>query len=80
MVNGKPETVTVEIGISSNSDIEITSGLNEGDVVVTGTISTAATTRTTGATSIFGGGGGLGGVRTFSAGGGNVIRATTTGR
>ena len=36
MRNGKAQFVPVETGISGVTDIEITSGLNEGDVIVTG--------------------------------------------
>src|SRR3989339_52169 len=35
--NGKPVNQTVEIGLSSDSQTEITSGLQEGDVVITST-------------------------------------------
>jgi multidrug efflux pump subunit AcrA (membrane-fusion protein) len=51
--DGKLESVTVEIGDSSDSQIEITAGLTEGEQLVTGTTPTT-TTRTTGTTSIFG--------------------------
>jgi HlyD family secretion protein len=34
--------VTVKLGISDGTNTEVTEGLNEGDVVVTGTVSTAA--------------------------------------
>ena len=68
--NGQISNVTVVTGDSDDTQTEITSGLNEGDVVVTGTVSSTAksaasstTTRsTTGSTSLFGGtGGGFGG-------------------
>jgi RND family efflux transporter MFP subunit len=58
--NGKEESQAVEIGISSDTQIEILSGLSEGDVVITGTV---ATTTSTQSTSIFGGGFGGAGVR-----------------
>jgi HlyD family secretion protein len=35
--NGKAQFVPVETGISGTTDIEVTSGLQEGDVIVTGT-------------------------------------------
>lgn len=35
--NGKAQFVPVQTGISGTTDIEVTSGLNEGDVIVTGT-------------------------------------------
>lgn len=55
--NGNPRTVTVEIGSSSDTQTEITSGLKEGDEVVTGTV--ASTTSQSG--SVFGGSGRGGG-------------------
>jgi multidrug efflux pump subunit AcrA (membrane-fusion protein) len=36
MRNGNPQTVTVETGISNDSMIEIVSGINEGETMVTG--------------------------------------------
>ncbi len=68
--NGQPQSVTVEVGISSDTKTEITSGLSEGDEVVTGTQSQNTSTQTT--TSPFGGGlrfGGFGG-----GGGGAAVR------
>lgn len=66
LTNGKPTNQNVEIGLSSDTQTEITSGLKEGDVVVTSTTqSTSTTTQQT--KSVFGGfgGGGSGGnVRT----------------
>ncbi|MBF8249888.1 MAG: hypothetical protein HW400_489 [Candidatus Levybacteria bacterium] len=41
--NGQVSTVPVEIGDSSDSQTEITSGLSEGDTIVTSTISTTTT-------------------------------------
>ena len=35
--NGKAQFVPVQTGISGTTDIEVTSGLNEGDIIVTGT-------------------------------------------
>ena len=81
--NGKPTSVDVTTGISSDTDTEITSGLSEGETVVTGTVSTrttsaasttaspfGATTRTGGFGGGFGGGtGGGGGARTGGTGG-----------
>ena len=64
LVNGVAQTKTVQAGISSDTDTEITSGLNEGDTVVTGTIAKTTTTSSS-STSVFGGlrtgGGGFGG-------------------
>jgi len=47
MKNGIPETVSVTIGISNDTDTEITSGLSEGDTVVTQTISAKPTSQST---------------------------------
>ena len=58
--NGKEEQVTVQTGISSDTQTEIVSGLSEGDVVITGTTSAAVTTTTR---SVFSGFGGPGGMR-----------------
>ena len=44
MENGKPKTQTVEIGRSNDSDTEITSGLKEGDTVVTQTVTSNSST------------------------------------
>jgi macrolide-specific efflux system membrane fusion protein len=63
--NGQVLTVTVQTGDMSGSQTVITSGLNEGDVVVTNTISTATTSTAT--TSPFSGGLRLG---SFGGGGG----------
>lgn len=58
--NGIVTSVDVTTGISSDTDTEITSGLSEGDTVVTGTLSPAASTG--GTASPFGRGfGGFGG-------------------
>lgn len=54
-------TVSVEVGISSDTQIEITSGLSEGDIVITGTTSLIQTQE---GTSPFGGG--FGGPRVFT--------------
>lgn len=63
MENGTPQNVTVEIGLSSDTKIEITSGLSGGETVVTSTITTGSTTPRSGTTSVFGSFGGGGGVR-----------------
>lgn len=80
MKNGKPVTQDVEIGDSNDTQTVITSGLNEGDTVVTGTVSTS--TRFSGSTTSPFGGSGLGGTRIFSTGGGGggAVRGVTTGR
>jgi len=64
MKNGKVSEVVVEIGLSSDTQTEILSGLSEGDTVVTATINSATTSTTSGSSpfSSFGGArGGAGG-------------------
>ena len=54
---GVPEENAVEVGISSDTQTEILSGLSEGDTVITGsTNGTTQTSSTTSTRSIFGGG------------------------
>lgn len=65
--NGQVSTVAVEVGDSNDTDTEITSGLNEGDTVVIGTITTGASGATSSPFSS-----GFGG-RGFGGGGANVI-------
>ncbi len=72
MKNGVEQSVNVTTGISSDTQTEITSGLSEGDTVITGTTSTQATSSQT--TSVFGGGLRLGGF-----GGGNTVRVNNGG-
>ncbi len=62
--SGQPQNKTVVVGIANDSMTEITSGLNEGDKVVTQTITTGTAAKTTtssasagGLGRIFGGGG-----------------------
>jgi macrolide-specific efflux system membrane fusion protein len=69
--NGKEVQVPVEVGISSDTDTVITSGLTEGETVVTGTVSATSTSSST--RSVFSTGGG-------GFGGGGTIRAVTGGR
>ena len=64
--NGQESSQPVEVGISSDTQMEILSGLSEGDTVITGTITSSSTT-TTRSTSVFGGGIGGG---AFRVGGG----------
>jgi len=49
--NGEPVSVPVEIGNSNQTQIEIVSGLNEGDTVITNAVSSSAGTRTGSQTS-----------------------------
>ena len=76
MKNGQITPVTVQVGDSSDSQTAITSGLSEGDTIVTSTISTATTT-TSGTSSPFSGGlriGGFGGGGAGAARGGGAAR------
>jgi HlyD family secretion protein len=72
LVNGKPQIKRVQTGLTDGVNVQITSGLNVGDIVVTGSAtpaktsgSTAASSQTSGQTSGQrqggGGGGGAGG-------------------
>ena len=75
--NGKEEQISVETGLASSSQIEIISGLTEGDSVITSTVTATRTgQQSSGQTqspfSSFGGA--RGGTATF--GGGNVVRIT----
>jgi multidrug efflux pump subunit AcrA (membrane-fusion protein) len=62
MKNGKMEQVNVETGLSSSTQVEIVSGISEGDTVVTSVISSAGTgqQRSSQTQSVFGGFGGGG--------------------
>lgn len=68
--NGQVTSVDVTAGDSNDTETEIVSGVNDGDVVVTGTASSASTSQT-GTSSPFGalGGRGIGGF-----GGGGAVR------
>lgn len=68
--NGNLTNVTATIGDSNDTQTEVTSGINEGDTVVTAVTAASSTTKSTTSTSVFGGG--LGGNRGF--GGGNAVR------
>jgi hypothetical protein len=70
MKNGQPQSVTVEIGSSSDTQIEITSGLSEGDTIVTSSTATNSTTTGTTTQSPFSSFGGSN--RGFSSG--NAVR------
>jgi HlyD family secretion protein len=67
LIDVKLKRQPVEVGLEGNESVEITSGLNEGDKVVTQTIEPAAPTA---GGSPFGGGGGPGGGRGGFGGGG----------
>lgn len=54
--NGKEEQVSVEVGLSSETQTEVISGVSLGEEIITGTTS-STTTRQSGGGSIFGGGG-----------------------
>ena len=70
--NGKVQPIAVETGDANDTETEITSGLSEGDTVIT---SITSTTQSSGATSSpFGGGGFGGGNRVFFNGGGGGVR------
>jgi multidrug efflux pump subunit AcrA (membrane-fusion protein) len=56
--NGKPQPVTVQVGISSNQKAEIISGLSENDTVAISTSNSTTSKKTPQSTSIFSGGGG----------------------
>lgn len=78
MKNGQPQTVPVTTGLTSDSETEITSGLNEGDTIVTATIQpTGSKTTTSTGTSPFSALGG-GANRGFGGAGGatTVVRRT----
>ncbi|MCL5798149.1 MAG: HlyD family efflux transporter periplasmic adaptor subunit [Patescibacteria group bacterium] len=70
--NGNPVSMPVQTGISSDTQIEIVSGISEGDDVITGTLSGSAQT-SSGSRSVFssgfGGGGGGGALRVGGFGG-----------
>lgn len=66
LVSGKEVDVAVETGISDDTDTVITSGLTEGETVITGTVS--ATTTTSSTRSVFSTGSFGGAVRTGAGG------------
>jgi len=60
LVNGAPQNKNVEVGDSNDTMTEITSGLTEGETVISQTISTNNTgTQTTGSANAKGNGGGI---------------------
>ncbi len=56
MSNGKEKNIDVEVGISSDTETVIKSGLTEGQTVITGTTNTRTTTTTKSVFSGMGGG------------------------
>jgi len=62
LVDGKPQPVTVKLGITDGIFTEVTEGLAENDVVVTGS-NTPVPTTGGGGQNPFGGGGGQRGFR-----------------
>ncbi|MFA6602403.1 MAG: efflux RND transporter periplasmic adaptor subunit [Candidatus Shapirobacteria bacterium] len=64
MKNGVVENKNVEVGLTSDTEAEIISGINEGEEVVTAVINPTTTTSKTSSTSVFGG---LGGGAQFRA-------------
>ena len=71
MKNGVIETVDVQVGESNSSEVEILSGLSEGDTIIT-SITTTSSTKTAGTTSVFSGLNRAGGI-----GGGAAVRVQT---
>ncbi|MBI3385292.1 efflux RND transporter periplasmic adaptor subunit [Candidatus Gottesmanbacteria bacterium] len=67
--DGHQEQVAIKIGITSDTDTEIISGLSEADEVITGTITSSQTQQKTGG-SVFTGGFGGGAFRPGGFGGG----------
>jgi len=67
-----PRQLSVEVGLSNDSYTEIISGLNEGDQVITRTISTASQSSVQTAPSLFGGGNNRSGA---TGGAGGMMRA-----
>jgi HlyD family secretion protein len=57
LVNGKPQPVTVKLGISDSIFTEVLDGLKEGDQVITGTTAPQAEATPSGASNPFSGGG-----------------------
>jgi|WetSurSiteA1Bulk_404760.scaffolds.fasta_scaffold07965_4 membrane fusion protein, macrolide-specific efflux system len=51
----KQETINVEVGLTSDSQTEITSGLSEGDIIVTSQTTSSTTTGSSSTKSVFGG-------------------------
>lgn len=71
--NGSEQDAPVQVGISSDTQTEIVSGLSAGDAVITGTTTNTSTSQRSGG-SIFGGGFGGGALRPGGFGGGGGQR------
>lgn len=74
LASGKAETKVVIIGINSDTQTEIVSGLNEGDQVITGVVNPVTTKTTTGSSSVFGGIT-TGGANSFGSSGNSRVRS-----
>jgi len=70
LANGKAETKTVQVGMNSDEAIEITSGLTEGEEVITSTVTKTSTT-TSSSSSVFGGTTRTGGASSLGSSGGS---------
>jgi macrolide-specific efflux system membrane fusion protein len=75
--DGQPVSTPVQVGLMTSSLVEVKSGLNEGDVVVTGTSSQQRSSGTV--TNGFGGAGGGGFVVPGGGGGRTEIRGGNGG-
>jgi multidrug efflux pump subunit AcrA (membrane-fusion protein) len=62
LVNNEPQTKTIETGSSNDTEVEIVSGLSEGDEVITQTISGTTTTQSSSSEKSSDGPGGMGGM------------------
>jgi hypothetical protein len=69
LVNGAPQSVTVQVGASDPTRTEIVSGLNLNQVVVIAVVTSSVPSSNGGAGTVLGGGGGGGG-RVRAGGGG----------
>lgn len=73
MQNGKPTTVSIETGSANDTNTVITSGIAEGDTIITATITTTTTTSASSSTSPFSGSTNRSSTRSSSNGmGGNM--------
>ena len=74
LVNGKPQIKRVETGLTDDVNVEIKSGLAEGDLIVTGSTTASKSSGSSGASG-FQGGGQQGGRQGGGAlGGGSALR------